>query len=304
MSEQPAGQTRNIRQTNALVRALVEQETLGYPFWIGGYVSRHFVSDLGHEYFDLNDEGYSIKCMIREAVRGALTFTISNGMDIEVYGAIRLYEKAARVQIEVENARLISRPQSAIDPNLIPQLEQKGLWPKPKRPLPEQIAQIGLITSKQSDALHDFEDTYRREGGTAAIKLVDVRLQGPQAVRDIANAINRLNHENRVNVIVLIRGGGRASELAIFDDLLIAEAMCRSAIPIVTGIGHHRNETFADRVADVATITPTAAASHLVKHQPVPVAQPQPKSQWAYALIGVAVLLLLFVFLALSTRQP
>jgi|FLYN01.1.fsa_nt_gi exonuclease VII large subunit len=80
MSQQPNSQFRTIRDTNALIRALVEQETLGYPFWVGGYVTRGFISDFGHIYFDLTDDDHTISCMIREQVRGSLDFEISNGM--------------------------------------------------------------------------------------------------------------------------------------------------------------------------------------------------------------------------------
>jgi exodeoxyribonuclease VII large subunit len=117
------------------------------------------------------------------------------------------------------------------------QLAQKGLWPKTKRPLPQNIRKIGLVTSKQSDALHDFEDVYRSEKGQASVKLTDVRLQGQQAPREIADAINQLNHDQLVDVIAIVRGSGRAAELAVFDDLLIAEAICQTTIPVVTGIG-------------------------------------------------------------------
>jgi exodeoxyribonuclease VII large subunit len=290
---------RTIPQVNALVRALVEQETLGYPFWVGGYVTRCFISDFGHIYFDLNDDDHSISCMVRERTRGTLDFTISNGMDIEVCGPIRVYEKTAKVQIEVEKARLIQRPAYIPDASIIEQLEKKGLWPKTKKPISPSVERIGIVTSKHSEALHDFEDMYRQEGGKASIKPIDVRLQGQQAPREIADAINRLNKEAQVDVIVLTRGGGRSADLAIFNDLLIAEAMCRSSIPIVTGIGHQRDETFADLVADVSTNTPTAAASYLAKLSGAAI--PASKSSIAVyvaaaiAILAVAVVVGLFL---------
>jgi exodeoxyribonuclease VII large subunit len=296
---------RSIPQTNALVRALVEQETLDHPFWIGGMVTRSFLSHLGHHYFDLNDDDYSISCMLREKLRGTLNFTITNGIEIEVFGAIRVYEKKAQVQIEVEKARLIESPPFVIDASVQEQLAQKGLWPKAKHPLPNPIKMIGIVTSKQSDALHDFEDTYRNEGGTARTKLIDVRLQGQQAVRDITEAINRLNQEKSVDVIALIRGGGHSAELATFDDILIAEAICQSAIPILTGIGHQRDSTLADQVADVTTITPTAAASHLARatQAKTEAARTTSISWMPYALGGlIVVIAILIALLILSPR--
>src|SRR4051812_29155689 len=89
---------RNIPSLNALIRSLVEQETLGHPFWVGGYVTRRFNSNAGHLYFDLIDEDYSIGCIVRAAVKNKLSFEISSGMDIEVYGCVRVYERKADIQ--------------------------------------------------------------------------------------------------------------------------------------------------------------------------------------------------------------
>lgn len=294
---------RTIRETNALIRALVEQETIGYPFWMGGIVTKYFVSDSGHIYFDLTDEDTSINCMIRESVRGTLDFPLSNNLDIEVFGTIRFYEKTAKVNIEVEKALLKTGSKPAVEGSVFQQLEQKGLNPRNRRPFPTIIKRIGIVTSKQSQALHDFEDTYRREYGRATTQLVDVRLQGQQAPKEIAEAIQRLNREKRVDVIALIRGGGRATELAVFDDLLIAEAICRSTIPIVTGIGHQRDDTVADQLADRPTITPTAAASALAKWS-APREDEQPVHSWTiYLALALILLAGAVVFAAMILRQ-
>src|SRR5689334_13750138 len=102
MAAQTESNKRNIPSLNALIRSLVEQETLQHPFWVGGFVTRRFKSDAGHLYFDLVDEDYSISCIIRASVLNNLSFEISNGMDLEVYGYIRVYERKADVQVNIE----------------------------------------------------------------------------------------------------------------------------------------------------------------------------------------------------------
>lgn len=294
--------TRKIRDVNAMIRALVEQETLEYPFWLGGIVTRCFVSDFGHVYFDLKDGDTSISCMLREEVRGTLDFTLTNNMDVSVFGAVRVYEKQARVQIEVEQIRLINGVKSDLDNPVLMQLQAQGLWPKTKKSLPATIRKIGLITSKHSEALHDFESTYRDEGGTASVKLIDVRLQ---SAPDIGAAINRFNREQQVDVIAVVRGGGRTAELATFNDLVIAKAICSSNIPVITGIGHQRDDTLADQVADFSAITPTAAASHLARIKastsPITPSVRQPSSRLVLVFGSMTLLvlvgLLLFIFL-------
>lgn len=305
MSSPPQDPSRRVAQINALVRSLVEQETLEHPFWTSGVVTRCYTSHLGHVYFDVTDDDYTISCMLREKLRGTLGFDIQNTLEIEVFGTIRVYEKTAKVQIEVEKARLIERPGYVMDATVQEQLAQKGLWPKPKRPLPPTIARIGLITSKHSDALHDFEDIYRSENGTAAIKLMDVRLQGQQAPQEIAEAVSRLNRERQVDVIAIVRGGGRSTELAVFNDIQIAEAIGRSVLPVVTGIGHQRDDTLADQMADHAAITPSIAASYLARHsQPKPVESKPPQPNWSmyWVLGGVSLILLIVVIVLLVSR--
>lgn len=295
---------RNIPGLNALIRSLVEQETLGHPFWVGGYVSRRFNSDAGHLYFDLLDEDYSIGCMIRGSVKNNLSFEISNGMDLEVYGCVRVYERKADIHIEVEQVRLIETPLKIVDTNLLNQLAQEGLWPREKKPMPKVIRKIGLVTSKNSDALHDFEDTYRSEGGTAAVKLSDVRLQGEPAPQVIADAIKRLGKSGDVDVIVLTRGGGRSADLAVFDNLPIAEAICRCNVPVITGIGHQRDHTLADEVADYKAITPTAVASFLARiklpEETKPIATPS--NRMLYMAIGIIVVAAAIIFLLLTNH--
>ncbi len=268
MTEQSNIRVFSIRETNARIRAIVEQETVGKLFWIGGMVRKHHVSDLGHEYFELYDDDYTIRCMLRESMRGNLPFSIANGAELEVYGAVRVYEKGARIEIEVENAHLIDSILPRLNEDVQSRLEKRNLWPKPERPLPETIHRIGLITSQHSEAKDDFYSNYYANGGKATIDLKDVRVQGEQAPREIADTIrwfNQQDGDNRVDVIVLTRGGGRNADLAVFSDFLVAEEMCRSQIPIGTGIGHESNETFADLAADISKSTPTAIAIHLAQ---------------------------------------
>lgn len=306
MVESTGENRRTVNEVNSMVRALVEQETLGYPFWVNGIVTRYFISNLGHIYFDLTDESFTISCMLNERRRGIIDFEISNGMELEVFGSVRVYDKTAKVQIDVEQVRLVNHDAYVMDATVQEQLAQMGCWPPQRRPLPAIIQRIGVVTSRHSDALHDFEDTYRKEGGSGVIQVEDVRVQGYQAPRQIAQAIERLNRDGKVEVIALIRGGGREDELAVYNDIAIAQAICQSAIPVITGIGHQRDDTLADQMADFKAITPTAAALELAKHMPqvatpIPAhVQPQTPTSNKLLIAAVIILAIVVVFLLIS----
>ena len=190
MSEQTV---HTIDKLNARIRAIVERETVGKPLWVGGVVRGVYTSDMGHIYFNLSDDPFSIRCILRENRQGSIGFTPQNRMEVEVFGSVRVYEQRASVEIEVEEMRLIEGQLMTNYQSAEEQLAQKGLWPPEKRLIPHAINHIGIVTSKQSDALPDFETNYRREEGKAAIELVDVRIEGQYASQKIADAINRLN---------------------------------------------------------------------------------------------------------------
>jgi len=299
---------RPIPEVNNLIRALVEAETLGYPFWTRGIITRHFQSDRGHIYFDITDDDYSISCFLSERQRGHLDFALSNGLEIEVFGSIRVYDKQARVQIEVERVNLIAHDPFQIDRNIQTRLAEVGCWPPQKKSLPSRIQRIGLVTNQQSRGLEDFRSTFYNSGGQGSIAVVDVRVGGQQAPRQIAEAIERLNREKSVDVIALVRGGGRVEELAIYNDIEIAAAICKSQIPVITGIGHQQDNHLADQMADIAEITPTAAGNRLAQ-----IAQPAVQYQSTAAeqnnntrvlLIAAGIIIAVLIVLLVMQSMP
>jgi exodeoxyribonuclease VII large subunit len=267
MTEQ-ADELRSIKDTNAYLRSLVEtQENLREKFWIGGVVAYSYTSELGHVYFTLEAEGFSIDCMLPNKHSEKAVFIVK-GAGLDVYGGIRFYEKKAQSQILVENLRLAKSNKAKIDPHVLLQLKEQGLWPRPKRELPHPPKHIALITSQSSDALNDFREKYRAENGQAQIHPMYAPIQGEDAAIRIADRIADANRHQELDIIVIVRGGGSKADLSTFDDIRVAEAICRSRLPIITGIGHQPDETIADQLADYSTITPTDAADKLARLEP------------------------------------
>ncbi|MDQ7027710.1 MAG: exodeoxyribonuclease VII large subunit [Anaerolineae bacterium] len=234
-------------------------------FWLGGEITTYHKSDRHHVYLTLEDEGFSIRCMVWSNDLKNIDFPLSKGILVDVYGTLAVYDRQAQVQIQVEKIRLVDKKDAQFDTDVIQHLEERGLLPRQKQDLPSVIRRIALITSKNSAAVEDFRSTFYKHGGTAQIDILDVLLQGEQAATTIVEAINRANQMKQIDVIVLTRGGGRHIDLSVFNDYRIAEAICLSKIPVITGIGHEQDDTIADRVADESSITPTGAAIELAK---------------------------------------
>jgi len=142
-------------------------------------------------------------------------------------------------------------------------LEAKGYFDESrKRALPEFIQKIGLITSESGEAVHDFQRNIGEYG--FEIFLMDVRVEGDYAEQSIVSAIEWFNkNKTDLDVLVLMRGGGGLESLKTFNSEKIAEAIIMSRLPIITGIGHERDESIADYVADRRFSTPTAVAVFL-----------------------------------------
>lgn len=255
---------RTVAQVNRLLRSIIETETLENFFWVGGRIDRFYRSDLGHVYFDLVDDKSRIRCMIREERASQLPIDLRNHLDIDVYGDIHFYEDRAETQINVMDLRV-----SGVSADLAPAIDRlraKGLYPPTKKPPPAEIRRIGIITSRSSRAIGDFESAYQSAGERAVMAPVQwkyVTLEGDRALQSIVDAIAALDEDPGIDVLAIVRGGGRSENLATFDTYEIAEAIIGSKTYCVTGIGHHKDSTLADNVADHAASTPTAVAHYL-----------------------------------------
>lgn len=227
---------RSIAQVNRMLRSIVEAETLERFFWVGGRIDRFYRSELGHVYFDLVDGRSSIRCMIREERANQLPIDLRNHLDIEVYGDIHFYEDRAEAQINVLDLRV-----SDVSADLAPAIDRlraEGLYPPTKKPPPAEIRRIGLITSRSSRAIGDFESAYQGAGDRAVLAPVVweyVFLEGEGALQSIVDAVAELDEDPQIDVLAIIRGGGRSENLAIFDTYEIAHAIIGSRTFSVTG---------------------------------------------------------------------
>ena len=247
-----------------MLRSIVEAETLEQFFWVGGRIDRLYKSDFGHIYFELVDERNRIKCILRDERTGHIPFDLSNHLDVEVYGDVHFFETRAEAQINVSDIRRVGK---LIDEtNVIGQLRAEGLFPPQKKSPPIQIRRIGIVTSRSSRAIGDFETAYQSAGERAVLAPVSwqyVILEGDRAAQSIADGIASLSTNPEIDVIAIIRGGGRSENLGVFDDAEILRAIINCTKFVTTGIGHHRDRALADEVADYVASTPTAAATYL-----------------------------------------
>ncbi|MGM0553735.1 MAG: exodeoxyribonuclease VII large subunit [Pseudomonadota bacterium] len=216
----------------------------------------------GHQYFSLKDENAGVSCVLfRGNARNAAAF--ADGDAVQIRGRAGIYTARGQFQIIVERlepageGRLLAAFQQ-----LKRRLEAEGLFdPARKQPLPVRVDRLGVITSTQGDVRHDIERTLaRRFPLLLPFTLYPTAVQGPQAAGQIVAALEQAARENRVDVLVLARGGGSLEDLQAFNEEAVARAIATCPIPVVSGVGHETDITIADFVADLRASTPTAAA--------------------------------------------
>ena len=140
-------------------------------------------------------------------------------------------------------------------------LRREGLFDRPRKPLPPFPQCIGIVTSPSGAAIRDIIHVVRRRHARLNLLIYSAVMQGPQCPPTVAAGIRWFNnHPDRVDLIVLARGGGSLEDLAGFNDEALARAIVASALPVVSAIGHEIDHTIADFVADLRAPTPSAAA--------------------------------------------
>ena len=143
-------------------------------------------------------------------------------------------------------------------------LTTEGLFdPARKRPLPTPLSRLGVISSTAAAGYRDFLKILDNRWGGLQLFTVNTQVQGLSAADQIIAALNLLNQRSDLDAIVIIRGGGSADDLAVFNDERLVRAIAASRLPVVTGIGHEVDETLADLAADLRASTPSNAAERL-----------------------------------------
>lgn len=188
------------------------------------------------------------------------------GQQILVLGKLQVYAPRSDYKIIADRILPLGDGLQALKrQQLSDRLQAEGLFDADrKRPLPSHPQIIGVISSPQAAAWGDIQRTIAQRYPGLQIMFSPAIVQGDLAPASIVQAFARLKRDGRSQVTILARGGGSKEDLAAFDDERIIRAIVESPVPVVTGIGHQRDESLADRVADWCAHTPTAAAERVV----------------------------------------
>lgn len=257
----------SVKEITREIKNLIESS---FPLvWVEGEISNFKKHSSGHMYFTLKDEFAQIRCVMWRSMNERLLFTPEDGMKILVQAEVTVYEKSGNYQLKVLRMQPagIGELQLAFE-QLKKKLAAEGLFDtKYKKPIPEYPENIGVVTSPTGAAIRDIVSIIKRRFPQVQIILKPVRVQGEGAAEEIAQAIRVLNEYNKVDVIIVGRGGGSLEDLWAFNEEVVARAIFDSKIPIISAVGHEIDFSIADFVADLRAATPSAAAELVVKER-------------------------------------
>jgi exodeoxyribonuclease VII large subunit len=244
------------------LRDLLESDELLQDVWVQGEVSNFSHPTSGHLYFTIKDKGASLRCVMWRNNALRLAALPRDGDALEVHGAVSIYEISGQYQLYADLIRPAG--EGALYQQFLrlkARLEAEGLFdPERKRPIPEWLHRLGIITSPTGAALRDILNTLQRRYPLLEVFLAPTPVQGDEAPPGIVAALQLLNQVVQPDVILLARGGGSIEDLWAFNDERVARAIATSTAPVICGVGHETDFTIADFVADLRAPTPTAAA--------------------------------------------
>ena len=256
-----------VSELNAEVKRVLERKFSSV--WVEGEITNFHSAASGHWYFSLTDGDSFIKAACFRGQNLRIRFRPSDGLLVRVRGRISIYDKRGEYQLIVESLEPVGEGALAVAFEQIKErLRREGLFDSVlKRPLPAFPHRVGIVTSQNGAAIHDIMTVLDRRARSVNIVLIPTLVQGEFAAEQIAEAIelaNRFNEtdagDEKIEVLIVGRGGGSAEDLWAFNEERVARAIRASAIPVISAVGHETDFTIADLAADLRAPTPSAAA--------------------------------------------
>ena len=265
--ERPAAPGRRVFSVTELtvrVRDLLEEQFA--EVWVEGELSGCRLWNTGPLYFTLKDGASQIKAVIFRSALRYLKFKPADGLRVVARGRVSVYEPKGEYQLVCEHLEPhgLGALQLAFD-QLKKRLQDEGLFDAArKRPLPALPRKIGIVTSLDGAAIRDIIKVLRRRYANAHLVICPARVQGEDAAPEIARALRQIARVPGVDVVIVGRGGGSIEDLWAFNEEIVARAIARVPVPVISAVGHETDVTIADFVADVRAPTPSAAAELVV----------------------------------------
>lgn len=256
-----------VTQLTQGIKSLLE-ENLGRVI-LRGEISNLARPGSGHLYFNVKDDRSQISGVMFRSTVQRNRFFLENGLEVVLYGRITVYEPRGVYQLIVDRAEPLGAGalQLAFE-QMKTRLTAEGLFDSErKQSLPFLPKGIGVVTSPTGAVVRDILNILERRFPAIPVVINPVSVQGDTAAGEIASAIKQFQGMENIDLLIVGRGGGSIEDLWAFNEEVVARAIFKSRIPVISAVGHETDFTIADFVADLRAPTPSAAAELAVPLQ-------------------------------------
>lgn len=254
-----------VTQLNEYISRVLMTDPLLGNVTVTGEISNLKYHSSGHVYFSINDENSKINCFFPASYVQNLSYELGDGLEVVINGYINVYKKGGTYTLFVRTVTVAGEGNLAMAFQLLKdRLSKEGLFdPAHKKPIPEFPHKIGIVTSRTGAAVQDILKIITSRNNLVDIIIFPVQVQGEGAAQDIADTIDMISQNDEfsdIDTLIVGRGGGSTEDLWAFNEEVLARAIYRCTIPVISAVGHEIDFSISDFVADRRAETPTAAA--------------------------------------------
>ena len=253
----------SVSNVNKYIKMMFDKDPLLMDISIKGEITNFKAHYTGHLYFTLKDNASTIKCVMFKGFASLNKFNPKDGDSVIVTGSISSFERDGVYQVYVKTMSLDGLGDLYLKyEELKNKLKNEGLFnPEYKKKIPFLPNRVGVITSKTGAVIRDIINVSTRRYNNVNLLIYPAAVQGVNTAETVIKGIETFNNmKDKVDVIIIARGGGSFEDLFGFNDENLARAIFKSEIPIVSAVGHETDFTICDFVSDLRAPTPSAAA--------------------------------------------
>lgn len=254
----------SVKQFNEYVKSNIKHDPIFQRIYLTGELSNIRVNNY-HLYFSLKEGAEIIDAVIYYYEDKDLNIEFTPGKQVVIKGNLSYNNYSSRLIIVANEVHEEGLSKEYIEfLKMKEEFKSRGYFDQDnKKPIPNLVKKVGLITSKDGAAIVDFLAMINSRANDIHIYLAPVKVQGNDANKQVAEAVRILDKLNP-DVIVITRGGGSNEDLSSFNQREIIEAVFNAKTPIISAIGHNIDTTLIDYTSDLSLQTPTEAGSYLI----------------------------------------
>ena len=252
----------SVTEVNNYIKRTIDNDFILNNLRVQGEISNLKFHSSGHIYFSLKDEDSKINCIMFKYNAENLSIPLEEGKKVEIRGKASVYLKDGTYQLYCSSISEIGLGELFIRFNKLKErLEAQGLFKdEHKKKLPKYPFKIGVVTSPTGAAIKDIIQVTERRNPFTELIVYPALVQGKNSSASLIKGLKALDERGDIDIIILTRGGGSIEELWSFNDEELAYSIYKTRCPVISGVGHERDFTISDFVADIRAATPSQAA--------------------------------------------